>query len=26
VPDDAPVQARLLGKIGRDPDWTSSAT
>jgi uncharacterized protein (TIGR03086 family) len=26
VPDDAPVQDRLLGKIGRDPNWTAPTT
>jgi hypothetical protein len=25
VPEDAPAQARLLGKIGRDPDWVRPA-
>lgn len=24
VPDDAPAQDRLVGFIGRDPDWTAS--
>lgn len=26
VPDDAPLQDRLLGKIGRDPRWTPPVT
>jgi hypothetical protein len=26
VPDDAPVQDRLLGKIGRDPGWARPNT
>ncbi|MEN3272533.1 MAG: hypothetical protein V7636_1294 [Actinomycetota bacterium] len=24
VPDDAPIQDRLLGRLGRDPHWTAS--
>lgn len=24
VPDDAPMQDRLLGRLGRDPNWTAS--
>jgi uncharacterized protein (TIGR03086 family) len=26
VPDDAPLQHRLLGRIGRDPNWRPTAT